>query len=67
MSEVLQLILNLLAENGNTMTYPALYEAVPFEQRSLLKRALKVGKSQGTVREEVVFADGQNTHFVHKL
>jgi hypothetical protein len=57
-----------LNENGGVMTYQAVLDATPFEQRRLLPNALKTAKRQGRFRKVLRWnAEAQKTDFTVEI
>lgn len=67
MEQVIDLVLAELPNPGDKKTYPEVYAVVPAELRVHLPKALKVLKADGRVGQEVLFADGVNTHNLIRL
>jgi hypothetical protein len=69
MSPFTQVILDMVIAAGGETTYPALYEALPFEQKRQLPGAIREGKQLGVLAQQVVQDPVTlvNTHKVMKV
>lgn len=65
MDELLDLLIEVVGANGGVMEYPAMLEQVPGEQRSRIPNALRLGKSEGTLRKRIRVVDGRPVHEVY--
>lgn len=61
---MLETVLALLGANGGKMSYQALYDALDYQQRQNLPGALREGKKQNKVRQDIAWNDGVLTHDV---
>lgn len=69
MSEFTQLIVGMVENAGGSTTYPALYEALPAQDRYQLPGAIREAKKAGVLKQEVLHDEttGVNTHRVWKV
>jgi len=68
MDELINQIEASLNENGGVMTYEAVLNSVPFEQRRLLPNALKTAKRQGRFRKVLRWnTEAQKTDFTVEI
>jgi hypothetical protein len=68
MDELINQIEASLNQNNGVMTYQALLDSIPFEQRRLLPNALKTAKRQGRFRKVLRWnADAKQTDFTVEI
>lgn len=66
--DALELVISTLDTAGGSMSYKALYDGFPPERRYELPNALKLGKQNGTVKQEVAFSlENGLSHTVTKV
>lgn len=66
MDALLQKILDAAAAAGGKVTYPVFLETVDYKEQSILPRAIKLGKANGTLFSYLEW-DAENKTNIHWL
>lgn len=66
MTEFTQTVVGMVEAAGGETTYPALYTALPFEQRGKLPSAIREAKQLGVLSQQMV-QDPETLTLTHKI
>jgi len=69
MDAVLAKLLEAATTNGGKTTYPEFLETLDYKEQALLPRAIKLGKSKGTLKSYLVWdaVAKTNTHILEAV